>query len=253
LAAAHLFGFSLCGALYRYWYKIKFKPIVSHCGGLPEKLLVWFSEITTQKEALMRQHDLLNYTGGLMSDIKTLARKKSTYDHLAAYILNNYEGVFITRNDPDGNLAGYVLKRNGEIKRSENIVIDRGSYSPIRLSRRTATVTADDVRNYSSASTFNQKYGFDKRVRSFLDVPIRNFINYHQTFNGKGYPRLKKNGVVQPPLYKDYAEYLKNSGKKLLEMKPRFCGAFRLPFSLLRIFIQRKWFLTLMFARWYGR
>lgn len=49
-----------------------------------------------------------------MSDVKTLARKKSTYDHLAAYILNNYEGVLVTRNDPDGNLSGYVFKRNGK-------------------------------------------------------------------------------------------------------------------------------------------
>ena len=32
--------------------------------------------------------------------------------------------------------------------------------------------------NYSSASTFDQKYRFDERVRSFLDVPIQNFINY---------------------------------------------------------------------------
>ena len=62
----------------------------------------------------MRQRDPLHYTDSLMSDVKTLARKKSTYDHLAAYILNNYEGVLVTRNDPDGNLSGYVFKRNGK-------------------------------------------------------------------------------------------------------------------------------------------
>ncbi len=161
------------------WYKIKFKPIVSRCGSLPEKLLVWFSEVTAQREAQMRQHDLLNYTGSLMSNVKTLAREKSTYDHLAAYILRNYEGVFITRNDPDGNLGGYIFKRNGEIKRSEMIVIARDSFSPVYLSRRKATVIGDDIRNYSSASAFDRKYSFDERVRLFLDVPIRNFISYH--------------------------------------------------------------------------
>jgi len=88
------------------WYEIKFKPIVSRCGRLPEKLLVWFSEMTAQREADLRQRDLLHYTDSLMSDVKTLARKQSTYDHLAAFILKNYEGLFIARIDPDGNLSG---------------------------------------------------------------------------------------------------------------------------------------------------
>jgi hypothetical protein len=161
------------------WYEIKFKPIVSRCGSPPEKLLIWFSEVTAQREAQQRQHELLGYTDSLISNVKTLAREKSTFDHLAAYILNNYEGVFITRNDPDGNLSGYVFKQNGEVKRSEKIVIAGDSYSPVYLSRRETTVIADDIRNYSSASAFDQKYMFDERVRSFLDVPIRNFVNYH--------------------------------------------------------------------------
>ena len=76
------------------WYEIKFKPIVSRCGRLPKKLLVWFSEMTTQREAELRQRDLLHYTDSLMSNVKTLARKQSTYNNLAAFILNNYAGVF---------------------------------------------------------------------------------------------------------------------------------------------------------------
>jgi len=30
---------------------------------------------------------------------------------------------------------------------------------------------------------------------------------HHQTFNGKGYPRLKSNGTIQAPLGRDYADY----------------------------------------------
>ena len=161
------------------WYEIKFKPIVSHCGRLPEKLLVWFSEMTTQREAELRQRDLLHYTDSLMSDVKTLARKQSTYDHLATFILNNYEGVFIARIEPDDNLSGYVFKRNGELRRSEAIGIANDSYAPILLSRRAATVISDDIRNYPSARSFDKKYRFDDRVRSFLNMSIRNFINYH--------------------------------------------------------------------------
>ncbi len=142
-------------------------------------MLVWFSEITAQREADLRQRDLLHYTDSLMSDVKTLARKQSTYDHLAAFILKNYEGLFIARIDPDGNLSGYVFKRNGRLRRSEAIVIANDSYAPILLSRREATVISDDICNYPSASSFDKKYMFDERVRSFLAVPIRNFINYH--------------------------------------------------------------------------
>jgi response regulator RpfG family c-di-GMP phosphodiesterase len=36
-------------------------------------------------------------------------------------------------------------------------------------------------------------------------------LHHHQTFNGKGYPRLKLNGTIQAPLYKDYAEYQHNA------------------------------------------
>jgi response regulator RpfG family c-di-GMP phosphodiesterase len=161
------------------WYEIKFKSVVSHCGRLPEKILVWFSKTTYQKEAEMRQRDLLHYTDNLISNIKTLAKKNSAYDHLAAYILENYQGVLIARIDPIGNLNGYVFKRNGELRRSEAVVIASDSYAPVFLSRRDATVMSGDVRNYPSASAFDKKYIFDERVRSFLDMPIRNFINYH--------------------------------------------------------------------------
>jgi HD-GYP domain-containing protein (c-di-GMP phosphodiesterase class II) len=161
------------------WYEIKFKPIVSHCGQLPEKLLVWFNEVTYQKETELRQRDLMHYTDSLITNIKTLAKEMSTYDHLADFILNNYQGVLITRIDPDGNLDGYVFKRNGELLQSEAIVITSDSYAPVFLSRRETKVISDDIRNYPRAKIFDEKYIFDKRVRSFLDMPIRNFINYH--------------------------------------------------------------------------
>jgi response regulator RpfG family c-di-GMP phosphodiesterase len=32
-------------------------------------------------------------------------------------------------------------------------------------------------------------------------------LHHHQTFNGKGYPRLKSNGTIQAPLGRDYADY----------------------------------------------
>ena len=66
-----------------------------------------------------------------ISIIKTLAKEMSTYDRLAAFILNNYQGVLITRIDVDGNLNGYVFKRIGELLRCEAIVIASDSYAPV--------------------------------------------------------------------------------------------------------------------------
>jgi HD-GYP domain-containing protein (c-di-GMP phosphodiesterase class II) len=161
------------------WYDIQFKPIFSHCGRLPQKLLIWFTKITAQREAELRQRDLLQYTDSLISDIKTLAREKTTYDHLAAYMLNNYAGVLITRKDAEGNLSGYAFKRDGGTRRSEAIVITSDSFATVFLSRHEAAVISDDIVNYPSPDLFEKKYSFDEQVRSYLDVPIRNFTNYH--------------------------------------------------------------------------
>ena len=93
--------------------------------------------------------------------------------------MNNYQGVFITRIDSEGNLSGYVFKKNGEPRRSGTIQIAKDSYAPVFLSRREETVISDNIDNYATPDAFNKKYTFDERVRSFLKMPIRNFINYH--------------------------------------------------------------------------
>ncbi len=39
-------------------------------------------------------------------------------------------------------------------------------------------------------------------------VMARNIaLHHHQTFNGKGYPRLKSNRTIEAPVFKDYADY----------------------------------------------
>jgi response regulator RpfG family c-di-GMP phosphodiesterase len=50
-------------------------------------------------------------------------------------------------------------------------------------------------------------------------VMARNIaLHHHQTYNGKGYPRLKSNGTILDPTGKNYAEYQNNaylSGKEI--------------------------------------
>lgn len=161
------------------WYEVKTNPVDNRLG-LPGNLLVWFSDITRKREYDLRLRDLLKYTGDLNSNIRRKMRTESQYDDLAAYILANYEAVFITRTDENGNLAGNVFKHGKEgTKRSEPITIEKESRSPVFISRRKSTVVADTKNNYPSAGEFERKYPFDPRVREFVG-PIRNFVNYHE-------------------------------------------------------------------------
>jgi HD-GYP domain-containing protein (c-di-GMP phosphodiesterase class II) len=72
-----------------------------------------------------------------------------------------------------------AIKQLTQYMRSEAVVIGRDSYAPVFLSRRKTKVISDDIHNHPSANAFEKNYIFDKQVRSFLDMPIRNFINYH--------------------------------------------------------------------------
>ena len=159
----------------------------------------------------MRQHDLLNYTGSLMSNVKTLARDKSTYDHLAAYILSNYEGVFITRNDPDGFDSDFVetigrvaaLHDIGKVAIPELIKLPKNYNRDQRLKMQMHTIFGAGI--IETMMTYSEKE--DPRMLMARNIAL----HHHQTFNGKGYPRVKINGTIQAPLYKDYAEYLNNA------------------------------------------
>ncbi|MBW2434483.1 MAG: serine/threonine-protein phosphatase, partial [Deltaproteobacteria bacterium] len=121
----------------------------------------------------------------VLNSINELAKENDIYDRLALLILKEgYRGVFITREDQDGNLAGYVFKGNNhELLKSEYIQVPEASAAPIWASRKAecdiygcvATATRPDS---MPQADFEKAHPFDERVKSFLGFAITNYINY---------------------------------------------------------------------------
>jgi hypothetical protein len=69
----------------------------------------------------------------MINSINELAVKNDIYDRLALLILKEgYQGVFITREDKQGNLSGYVFKGNpDDLIKSELIQVPENSSAPV--------------------------------------------------------------------------------------------------------------------------
>jgi hypothetical protein len=72
-----------------------------------------------------------------------------------------------------------VFKSGRGLLRSPPVAIAGNLSAPIFLSKRKTAVISDDVRNYPLPTAFNDRYLFNEHVRSFPNMPIGNFINYH--------------------------------------------------------------------------
>lgn len=161
------------------WYQFKTK--IGEAG----HILVWLDEISSRKAMDFSLTAIRGFSREVINSINELAKKNDIYDRLASLILKEgYQGVFITREDQDGNLAGYTFKGNShELVKSEYIQVPEASAAPIWAARKaecdiygcvaTATRTED-----MSQTDFEKAHPFDERVKSFLGFAITNYINY---------------------------------------------------------------------------
>ncbi len=161
------------------WYQIKTKI------GEGDHVLIWLDEISSRKAMDISLTAIRGFSREVINSINELTKKNDIYDRLALLILKEgYQGVFITREDKDGNLAGYVFKGNSnELVKSEYIQVPEASAAPIWASRKaecdiygcvaTATRSAD-----MSQADFEKAHPFDIRVKTFLGFAITNYINY---------------------------------------------------------------------------
>ena len=161
------------------WYQIKTKI------GEGGHLLIWLDEISSRKAMDISLTAIRGFSREVINSINELAKKNDIYDRLALLILKEgYQGAFITREDKDGNLAGYAFKGNSnELVKSEYIQVPEASAAPIWASRKaecdiygcvaTATRKAD-----MSQADFEKAHPFDDGVKAFLDFAITNYINY---------------------------------------------------------------------------
>lgn len=161
------------------WYHVKTKI---GAGGHP---LIWLDEISSRKAMDISLTSIRRFSREVINSINELAKKNDIYDRLALLILKEgYQGVFITREDKDGNLAGYVFKGNShKLVKSEYIQVPEASAAPVWAARKAecdihgCVATATRPESMPQAE-FEETHPFDERVKLFLGFAITNFINY---------------------------------------------------------------------------
>lgn len=161
------------------WYEVKAKPAHSDTVGM-ERILVWFTDISLKKSYDKRLQDLLSFSGSLISKLEEIKKRGDVFDQLANFILADYQAVFITKTDEEGNLKGNVFKLGAVGKeKSKLITVPKGSIAPIFVSRRESKVISGDLSSLEYGERFEVKYPFDKQVLDFIKHPVKSFITYN--------------------------------------------------------------------------
>ncbi|MCK5675005.1 MAG: HD domain-containing protein [Spirochaetales bacterium] len=157
------------------WYSIKISQ-PDDCGDL----LVWFNNITDRVAHDSNLKSIRNFNNDIINDLDKLVIHNDIYIRLADLIFNyNYSSIVILQVKEEV-LEGFKFKKieDGSIK-SEPIKLNKNSVAPILLSRRISKVISSKNSDYISQIEFERTYPFDKGVKEFIGIPIRNFINYH--------------------------------------------------------------------------
>jgi hypothetical protein len=161
------------------WYQAKTKI------GAGDHILIWLDEISSRKAMDVSFSAIRGFSREIINSINELAVKNDIFDRLALLILRQgYQGVFITREDKEGNLSGYAFKGkpDGLIK-SELIQVPENSSAPVWDSRKAecdiygCVASATKPQSMPQAE-FENKHPFNERVKAFLDFAITNYINY---------------------------------------------------------------------------
>lgn len=163
------------------WYDVKAKATGMKYGGKQQKILVWFQDISLRKVNYLRLRDLLRYSNALIASLDDPVKLGAEYEHLSAFLLKEYQAVFITRADLDNNLTGYVFRNTPDkIIHSEVITISKSSLAPINISRKEKKVLSSDISAYESEQDFLKQNPFDLAVLQFIGAPVKNFITYNE-------------------------------------------------------------------------
>ena len=167
----------LYSKLARKWYQVQIKmSFDSH------HILVWLEEITQRKALDFSLSAIRRFSSEMITSINELIRTNDAYDRVSRLILQEgYNGVFVTREDQEGNLAGHVFRQdNGKLMRSDSIKVSKNSPAPVLDSRKLKRITTGIKAETETQEAFESAHPFDKRVKDFLGFPITDFINYHE-------------------------------------------------------------------------
>ena len=161
------------------WYQVQTKI------GTGNHLLIWLDEISSRKAMDVSLSAIRGFSREVINSINELVIKNDIYDRLALLILREgYQAVFITREDKEGILSGYVFKgKADDLAKSELIRVPENSAAPIWESRKAACDIYGCVASANKPETMTQEafestHPFDERVKRFLGFAITNYINY---------------------------------------------------------------------------
>ena len=185
------------------WYQVQTKI------GAGDHLLIWLNEISSRKAMDVSLSAIRGFSREVINSINELVIKNDIYDRLALLILREaYQAVFITREDKEGILSGYVFKgKADDLAKSELIQVPENSRAPIWESRKAACDIYGCVASANKPETMTQEafertHPFDDRVKQFLDFAITNYINYAEgdvsiiAFNKEGGIRKHDSSVI---------------------------------------------------------
>jgi serine phosphatase RsbU (regulator of sigma subunit) len=145
------------------WYQTKTKI------GASDHILIWLDEISSRKAMDVSLSAIREFSREIINSINEL---------------EDYQGVFITREDKEGNLSGYAFKGKPDgLVKSELIQIPENSSAPIWASRKAecdiygCVASATKPQSMTQAA-FEKEHLFNERVKAFLGFAITNYINY---------------------------------------------------------------------------
>jgi hypothetical protein len=161
------------------WYQVQTKI------GAGNHILIWLDEISSRKAMEFSLTAIRQFSREIINSINELVLKNDIYDRLALLIIREgYQGVFITREDREGNLSGYVFKgKHDDPVKSELISVPKNSPAPIWASRRAECDINGCVASATKSESITQEefermHPFDANVKKFLGFAISNYINY---------------------------------------------------------------------------
>jgi peroxiredoxin len=142
-------------------------------------------EISSRNAMDVSMSAIRRFSREVVNSINELTVNNDIYDRLALLILREgYQGVFITREDKEGNLSGHAFKGSPDaLIKSKLIQVPEDSSAPIWESRKAecdiygCVATATKPESMSQAE-FEKNHPFDQGVKAFLDFAITNYINY---------------------------------------------------------------------------
>jgi len=162
------------------YYRIKMKHTLNSTGKEADYCLVWFQDITMEKDFEERHNELLALSNDYLKSTTTWSYEtENNEERLAKFVLENgFEAVFVIEKKQDQHgFQGKVYLFNGELRTSGIIDISSEADLPVLLSKGSADVTAFSEEEYPD---FEEKFNFHEDVKAFIGKRIRNFITYHE-------------------------------------------------------------------------